>query len=64
MQKAAKGKKNLKEIDKKRGTAETNREERGSGSRESEGEADKEYIMKLCSAGSVKGSNLLIKDRD
>lgn len=32
--------------------------------RESEGDADKEYIMKLCSAESVKGSNLLIKDRD
>lgn len=29
-----------------------------------ERDADKESIMKLCSAGSVKGSNLLIKDRD
>lgn len=32
--------------------------------RERETAADKESIMKLCSAGSVKGSNLLIKDRD
>lgn len=31
---------------------------------ESEAAADKESIMKLCSAPSVKGSNLLIKDTD
>lgn len=50
------------ETDKKR--ERTGDREWGSESRQSEGDADKEYIMKLCSAGSVKGSNLLIKDKD